>query len=106
LIKFLYWLKRIPKQWHKKFNSVILKYGFKHNSDDKCIYSKIINDFGVILCFYMDDMLFISTNMNDTKKYITSKFKMKNLNELDIILDIKVRKHSERFCSLSISLYW
>jgi hypothetical protein len=57
----------------------------------------------------MDDMIIISTNINgvnDTNKYLTSKFQMKDLNEVDIILGIKVRKHSGRFCSLSISLYW
>jgi hypothetical protein len=58
----------------------------------------------------MDDMLIISTNMNDvndTKKYLTSNFRMKDLNEVDTILGIKVfkKKHSERFCTLSISLY-
>jgi hypothetical protein len=56
----------------------------------------------------MDDMIIISTNINgvnDTNKYLTSKFQMKDLNEVDIILGIKVRKHSGRFCSLSISLY-
>ena len=45
----------------------------------------------------MDDMLIISTNINvvnDTNKYLTLKFKMKDLNEVDIILDIKIRKHS------------
>ena len=45
----------------------------------------------------MDDMLIISTNINvvnDTKKYLTLKFKMKDLNEVDIILDIKIKKHS------------
>jgi hypothetical protein len=81
-----------------KFNFVILEYGFKYNSADKCIYSKFTNDFDVIICLYMDDMLIISTNINvvnDTKKYLTLKFKMKDLNEVDIILDIKIRKHSE-----------
>jgi len=51
----------------------------------------------VIICLYMDDMLIISTNINvvnDTKKYLTLKFKMKDLNEVDIILDIKIKKHS------------
>jgi len=48
----------------------------------------------------MDDMLIISTNINvvnDTKKYLTLKFKMKNLNEVDTILGIKIRKHSGSF---------
>jgi len=57
----------------------------------------------------VDDMLIINTNMNgvnDTKKYLTSKFKMKDLNKVDIFLGIKVRKHNGGFCFLSISLYW
>jgi hypothetical protein len=58
-------------------------------------YSKLINDFGVIIYLYMDIILIISTNMNDvndTKKYLTSKFKMKSLNLVNTILGIKVRK--------------
>jgi hypothetical protein len=31
---------------------------------------------------------------------------MKDLNEVDTILGIKIRKHNGGFCSLSISLYW
>lgn len=100
LTKSLYGLKQAPKQWHEKFDSVILEYGFTHNSADKCVYSKFVDDFGVIICLYVDDMLIISTNMNginDTKKYLTSRFKMKNLGEVDTILGIKVRKHSKGF---------
>ena len=40
LIKSLYGLKQAPKQWHEKFDSVVLSNGFSHNSADKCIYSK------------------------------------------------------------------
>ena len=79
---------------------MILEYGFTHNSADKCIYSKFTDSFGVIICLYVDDMLIISTNMhgiNDTKNYLTSRFKMKDLNEVDTILGIKVRKHSGGF---------
>ena len=100
LIKSLYGLKQSPKQWHEKFDSVILEYGFVHNSADKCVYSKFTEHFGVIICIYVDDMLIIGTNMhgvNDTKSYLTSKFKMKDLGEVDTILGIKVRKHSGGF---------
>jgi hypothetical protein len=31
-------------------------------------------------------------DVNDTKKYLTSKFRIKDLNEVDIILGIKVKK--------------
>ena len=63
LFKSLYGLKQTPKQWHGKFDSVILSYGFKHNNADKCIYSKFTNDFGVIICLYVDDLLIFGTNM-------------------------------------------
>lgn len=41
-------------------------------------------------------MFIICTNINgvnDTKKYLTLKFKMNDFNEVDTILGIKVRKH-------------
>ena len=97
LTKSLYGLKQAPKQWHEKFHSVFLEHGFLHNIADKCIYSKFTENYGVIICLYMDDMLIIGTNMDgvqDTKKYLSSQFKMKDLNEVDTILGIKVKKHS------------
>ena len=100
LVKSLYGLKQAPKQWHEKFDSVILSDGFKHNGVKKCIYSKFTNEYGVIICLYVDDMLIFGTNLrgvNETKKYLTSKFKMKDLNEVDTILGIKVKKHNGGF---------
>jgi hypothetical protein len=100
LVKSLYGLKQTPKQWHEKFDTVILSNGFKYNGADKCIYSKFTKDYGVIVCLYVDDMLIFGTNMKgvcETKKYLTSMFKMKDLNEVDTILGIKVKKHSEGY---------
>ena len=107
LVKSLYGLKQAPKQWHEKFDSVIMSNGFKHNNADKCIYSKFTNNFGVIICLYVDDLLIFGTNMKgilDTKKYLTSQFKMKDLGEVDTILGIKVKKHSGGY-ALSQSHY-
>lgn len=59
---------------------VILSHGFKHNNADKCIYSKFTDCYGVINCLYVDDLLIFVTNVegiSETKKYLTSKFKMK-----------------------------
>ena len=52
------------------------------------------------MCLYVDDMLIFGTNMLgvcETKKYLASVFKMKDLNEADTILDIKVKRHSEGY---------
>ena len=37
LIKSLYGLKQAPKQWHSKFDEVMLSNGFKINECDKCV---------------------------------------------------------------------
>ena len=40
LVKSLYGLKQAPKQWHEKFDSVMMTNGFKINECDKCVYVK------------------------------------------------------------------
>ena len=50
LVKSLYGLKQAPKQWHEKFDTVILANGFKYNGADKCVYSKFTSEFRVIVC--------------------------------------------------------
>ncbi|GJX65398.1 zinc finger, CCHC-type containing protein [Tanacetum coccineum] len=40
LVKSLYGLKEAPKQWHQKFNEIMLSSGFLLNQSDKCVYSK------------------------------------------------------------------
>ncbi|OMO97119.1 Integrase, catalytic core [Corchorus capsularis] len=100
LVKSLYGLKQAPKQWHEKFDIAILSFGFRHNTADKCIYSKFTSEYGVVICLYVDDMLIFGTNMigiNETKKFLTSVFKMKDLNEVDTILGIKVIKYDNKY---------
>ena len=66
-------------------------------SSDIYIYSKFTIDYGVILCLYVDDILIVGTNMkgiNETKKFLSSCFQMKDMNEVDTILGIKVKRHS------------
>ena len=54
----------------------------------------------IIVCLYVDDMLIFGMNMKgvcETKKYLSSMFQMKYLNEVDTILGIKIKRHSEGF---------
>ena len=49
---------------------------------------------------YVDVMLIFGINMKgvcETKKYLSSVFKMKDLNKVDTILEIKIKRHSEWF---------
>ena len=57
LVKSLYGLKQAPKQWHEKFDQVVLSYDFQINNSNKCVYVKQFDDNGcVILYLYVDDI--------------------------------------------------
>nr|GFB37490.1 zinc finger, CCHC-type [Tanacetum cinerariifolium] len=95
LVKSLYGFKQTPKQWHQKFDEVVLSSGFHLNQSDKCVYSKFDDSGkGVIICLYVDDMLIFGTDQNQvdkTKKFLSSGFLMKDLEEANIILCIKIK---------------
>ena len=107
LKKSLYGLRQAPKQWHEKFDKTLTSAGFLVNDADKCVYYKFGGGEGVILCFYVDDILIFGTNINvisDSKSYLSHTFNMKDLGEADVILNIKVTK-GEDGITLSQSHY-
>nr|GEU87869.1 hypothetical protein [Tanacetum cinerariifolium] len=57
-------------------------------------------DSHAIIFLVEDDILIVGTNMkgnNETKKFWSSCFQMKDMNEVDTILRIKVKRHSEGY---------
>ncbi|GKD32415.1 zinc finger, CCHC-type containing protein [Tanacetum coccineum] len=99
LVKSLYELKQAPKQWHQKFDEVVLSSGFLLNQSDKCVYSKFDSSSkSVIICLYVDDMLIFGTDQNQvdkTNKFLSSKFSMKDMGEADVILGIKIKRENK-----------
>ena len=82
LVKSLYSLKQTPKQWHEKFEKVMMSNRFTINECDKCVYVEDTNNGYVIVCLYVDDMLILGSNnyiITTTKKMLSSKFYMKDL---------------------------
>ncbi|GJS66639.1 zinc finger, CCHC-type containing protein [Tanacetum coccineum] len=54
---------------------------------------------GVIICLYVDDMLIFGTDQNQvdkTKKFLSSKFSMKDMRKADVILGIKIKRENKR----------
>ena len=99
LVKSLYGLKQAPKQWHEKFDKVMMSNGFTINECDKCVYVKDTNNGYVIVCLYVDVMLILGSNnyiITTTKKILFSKFNMKGLGVEDVILGIKISRTSGR----------
>lgn len=57
------------------------------------MYTKFADGRGVIVCLYIDDMLILGTDLvcvTETKKFLSSKFCMKDLGEADVIPGIKI----------------
>nr|GEX78372.1 zinc finger, CCHC-type [Tanacetum cinerariifolium] len=73
LIKSLYGLKQTPKQWHQKFDKVVLSNCYLLNQAKKCMYGKFdASGKGVIICLCVDDMLIFGTDqvqVDLTKKF-------------------------------------
>ena len=98
LVKSLYGLKQAPKQWHEKFDNVMLSHGFKINECDKCVYVKDDEHVYVIVCLYVDDMLIIGSDdkmITSTKNMLNSRFDMKDMGLADVILGIKIKRTSD-----------
>nr|GEU61318.1 zinc finger, CCHC-type [Tanacetum cinerariifolium] len=79
LIKSLYGLKQAPKQWHQKFDEVVLSNGYLLNQADK----------------FQVDL---------TKKFLSSRFSMKDMGEADVILGLRI-KHESNGIAISQSHY-
>ena len=88
LVKSIYGLKQAPKQWHSKFDHVLISNGFSINDADKCIYSKAENNSCIIMCLYVDNMLIFGTHLQvviETKNFLRYMFDMKDLGKAKVI---------------------
>ncbi|XP_076897797.1 uncharacterized protein LOC143551198 [Bidens hawaiensis] len=95
LVKSLYGLKQAPKQWHLKFDHVMLNNGFQINECDKCVYVKDTPSGYVVLRLYVDDMLIFGSNENmikSTKDMLKARFDMKDLGLADVILGVQITR--------------
>ena len=100
LDKSLYGLKQAPKQWHAKFDSLLIDNGFKINESDKCMYVKYVNNLCTIICLYVDDMLIFGSNIyvvNEVNSLLCVNFDMNDLGNASVILGIKVSKTEKGF---------
>ncbi|GKE06467.1 zinc finger, CCHC-type containing protein, partial [Tanacetum coccineum] len=81
-----------PKQWHQKFDEVVLSSGYLLNQDDKCVYRKF------------DEAGTDQVQVDLTKEFLSLRFYMKDMGEADVILGIKI-KHESNGIAISQSYY-
>nr|GEZ01002.1 zinc finger, CCHC-type [Tanacetum cinerariifolium] len=90
----------------RKFKARLVIHGFRQKSginyfDTYAPVMDVKTTFlnGVIICLYVDDMLIYGTDQNQvdkTKKFLSSRFSMKDVGEADVILGIKIKRENKR----------
>ena len=78
---------------------MLISNGFSINEADKGIFSKVENNSCIIICLNIDNMLICGTNLQvviNTKSFLRSKFDMKVLGEVEVILGIKITRTLNR----------
>ena len=106
LKKILCGLKQTPRQWYKKFESIMEVQGYKKTSLAHCVFvQKIFNHYFIILLLYVDDMLIVGNNtskIDELKKELCKSFSMKDLGHAKQSLGMKItRLRDERKIYLS-----
>ncbi|KAL6335699.1 hypothetical protein AAG906_032893 [Vitis piasezkii] len=87
------------RQWYRKFDQVITSFGFKENTVDQCIYLKFSGSKFIILVLYVDDILLASSDvglLHETKRFLSSKFDMKDLSNASFVLGIQIHRDRSR----------
>ena len=80
-----------------KFDQTIRNFEFKDNVEDNCAYAKFKNGKFIFLVLYVDDILLASSDVSlllEIKKFLSSKFNMKDLGEVSFVLGIEI--HQDR----------
>nr|GEW00894.1 retrotransposon protein, putative, Ty1-copia subclass [Tanacetum cinerariifolium] len=99
LKRSIYGLKKASRQWNKRFDDEINKFGFTQNRDEPCVYLKAIGSNITFLILYVDDILIMGNNipmLQDVKSYLGRYFSMKDLGEAAYILRIKIYRYRSR----------
>nr|GEV55989.1 ribonuclease H-like domain-containing protein [Tanacetum cinerariifolium] len=93
LNKSLYGLKQPPSQWNAKLTTALAEQGFKQSKFDYSLNIKQNDGSFVALLVYVHDIVIISNKekeINEFKKFLSSKFLMKDLGKLKYFLGIKI----------------
>nr|GFC21131.1 putative polyprotein [Tanacetum cinerariifolium] len=81
----IYGLKQASRQWNKRFDDEIKKFGFTQNRDEPCVYLKASGSNITFLILYLDDILIMGYSipmLQSVKTYLGKCFAMKDLDDL------------------------
>ena len=99
LHKALYGLKQAPREWNVTINNYLTEKGFTRLSSDNCIYVRgdINKGTYTIISIYVDDIMIAGQNIKEINKIkgeLKSKWKMKDLGPVNLLLGSQVKQTS------------
>ena len=86
--------KQAPRQWYRKFESVMQQQGYKKTTFDHCVFvQRFSHDDFIILLLYVDDMLIVgqsASRIAKLKQELSKSFAMKDLRLVKQILGVRI----------------
>jgi hypothetical protein len=89
------WYKSITKDFLPEVDTNILNFGFVRSKVDHSIYSKEKDGYFIYVALYVDEMLLVRKIMDaikEVKKKLSSKFDMKNIGAVKLILGMDIKR--------------
>ncbi|XP_075079725.1 uncharacterized protein LOC142164957 [Nicotiana tabacum] len=93
LKKSLYGLRHASKQWYAKLSQALQSRGYTHALNDYSLFTKGSGDSLIILVVYVDDIVFIETDLGEVsalKAFFHDQFKIKYLGLFNYFIGIEV----------------
>jgi hypothetical protein len=95
LSKTLYGLKQAPRAWYECLRDFLITNGFKVDTADPTLFTKIIVKDLFVCQIYVDDIIFGSTNKSTCEEFsriVIQKFEMSMMGELKYFLGFQVKQ--------------
>ena len=100
LKKSIYRLKQASRRVVLEVWSVNKEFWvLKENVEDNCVYAKFKIEKFIFLILYVNDILLASSDVSlllETKKFLSSKFDMKDLGEASFVLGIEIHQDKRK----------
>jgi hypothetical protein len=98
LKRALYGLKQSGRVWNLTLHTFLVDLGYRRLRSDACTYAITTNDRPTFIAAYVDDLLFVGSNMEEIKRVkaaLHQRFGIKDLGAAEWVLGIQVARTPE-----------
>ena len=95
LKKALYGLKQAPRVWNSRLDDYLQLKGFEKCPSEHAVYKKTVGEECLILCVYVDDLIFTGNSEKlfaDFKQGMFKEFEMTDKGEMSYFLGIEIQQ--------------